>query len=578
MPSLTKIATLSLALLLTFWMECTALWAATPYYISASGGNDANNGLTPETAWKSIEKVNSSIFQPGDSILFNRGDVWREELVITWSGTSEAYITFGTYGSGAKPRILGSEQATNWTLVDGQTNVWRSGTQLASPNIGKPASIFFGEKDGTTTWGRVLSDSSVPSCGNGYSTLQQEHDWCYSNAIYIYAPSPPSTRYAFVEVPQRRGSITMESHNVQEYICIDGLELMYGTMYGYNDGWPMNYERHGLIIKNCHIGYIGIRGGASAMGLAIWHSNMLVQNNEIHDCGRRSISYNIYTDNSAQPNGLVFANVVFENNTLHHGYHTTGFDVSHGDARVNILRDFTFRNNFIYDVNSDNPNGRIDDYTSMGLYLWTGAADFVDFKIYNNVFKNIKQKGLAIGSGSGMHRNLAIYNNVLYGMNPNISGYRAQAHIGGNHQNLRFNNNIMYGTIDPNAFVSRCLYVSEDQSGVASLDNNLYFQDYPNQQIIEAFSGSYTISTWKNYQIATGWDKNSPDPGQIPDPEPSPRKPQNPWFVDPNSNDFRLRPGSSALSAGIDVGLPFTGQAPDIGIQSSIGRIGAIPR
>ncbi|MCB2173629.1 right-handed parallel beta-helix repeat-containing protein [bacterium] len=527
--------------------------AAAVYYVSSSSGTDSDSGLSPESAWQSITRVNDAALAPGDEVRFQRGDTWREELEVSWSGTPEAYITFGAYGSGDKPRILGSEQAADWTPVAGHPGVWRSATPLITPHVGHPASIFFGQDDGSITWGRVLSYRSVPTCGSGFSTLQQEYDWCYDDAVYVFAPADPTTRYRFVEVPQRRGSITMRSHQPQEYIVIDGLELRFGTMYGYNDGWPMNYEVRGLVIRNCRIGHIGIRGGDSAMGLVVWHSELLVENNEIHDCGRRSISYNIYTDNSSQPDGLVFENVVFAGNTLYHGYHTTGFDISHGDGRVSTLRDFAFRDNLIYDNPADDtipPN----DFTSMGLYLWTGAATFEDFTISGNVLKHLKQKGLAIGSGSGRFVNLQIYNNVLYGMNPNISDYRAQAHIAGSHENLRFANNIMHGTIDPATYVSRCLYYGGNREGVADLDNNLYYQDYPAQQIINTvFSGSYRMSDWEDYQGDTGWDAHSPAP-------------QDPLLADPPANDFSVHPTSIAIDAGTDVGHQYSGSRPNIGL------------
>jgi hypothetical protein len=38
-----------------------------------------------------------------------------------------------------------------------------------------------------------------------------------------------------------------------------------------------------------------------------------------------------------------------------------------------------------------------------------------------------------------------------------------------------------------------------------------------------------------------------------------------PQFVDPRRGDFRLKPGSPGIDAGTDVGLPFTGKAPDVG-------------
>jgi hypothetical protein len=332
---------------------------------------------------------------------------------------------------------------------------------------------------------------------------------------------------------------------------------MFGTMYGYNDGWPMNYEARGLIIRNCHIGYIGIRGGNSAMGLVVWHSDMLVQNNDIHDCGRRSISYNIYTDNNSQPNGLVFENVIFEHNTLHNGYHTTGFDISHGDARSSTLRNFLFRYNFIYDRESDDPNNDPDDYTSMGLYLWAGAATFENFKVYGNVFKNVKQKLFAIGGGT--HVNLEIFNNVLFGMNPNISDYRAQATVNGDQQGLKYYNNIMFGTIDrSSSYPCQNFFYGGTEAGADTVDANLYYQLDENQYIVQTFSGSYQMEHWDDYQSETGWDSHS-------------LSPRDPLFTDPGGDDFSLRPESSAIDAGSVSDHSFTGSGPNAGVLELSG-------
>ena len=51
--------------------------SATDYYVSSSG-NDSANGLSSSTPWQSISKVNSvfSSLNPGDRILFKRGDVF----------------------------------------------------------------------------------------------------------------------------------------------------------------------------------------------------------------------------------------------------------------------------------------------------------------------------------------------------------------------------------------------------------------------------------------------------------------------------------------------------------------------
>jgi len=63
--------------------------ASTTYYVSSSGGNDSNDGLSPDTAFKSVGKVNGLALQPGDRVLFKCGDTWRAEiLTVSRSGAA----------------------------------------------------------------------------------------------------------------------------------------------------------------------------------------------------------------------------------------------------------------------------------------------------------------------------------------------------------------------------------------------------------------------------------------------------------------------------------------------------------
>jgi hypothetical protein len=41
------------------------------YYVSNSTGNDTQNGTTSSSAWKTLSKVNSFAFQPGDTVTPN---------------------------------------------------------------------------------------------------------------------------------------------------------------------------------------------------------------------------------------------------------------------------------------------------------------------------------------------------------------------------------------------------------------------------------------------------------------------------------------------------------------------------
>src|SRR6476619_6683453 len=80
----------------------------TDYYVSASG-RDTNNGLSTTTAWQSITKVNSFTFAANDRILFRRGDTFYGGIILKRSN-----LSFGAYGTGAKPVITGLSSVSGW--------------------------------------------------------------------------------------------------------------------------------------------------------------------------------------------------------------------------------------------------------------------------------------------------------------------------------------------------------------------------------------------------------------------------------------------------------------------------------
>ena len=93
-----------------------------PYYVDATLGNDANDGLTPETAWQTVGHVNAAALVPGDRVAFKRGEQWREPLDISQAGEPGNPIVFQSYGSAAeKPALVMSTAVSGWTAVDGMT-------------------------------------------------------------------------------------------------------------------------------------------------------------------------------------------------------------------------------------------------------------------------------------------------------------------------------------------------------------------------------------------------------------------------------------------------------------------------
>jgi Right handed beta helix region len=77
------------------------------YYVDNNTGADTNSGATPATAWSSLARVAAAQLAPGDYVLLRRGQVWQERLSIRASGSADAPIVFGAYGTGAAPAIDG---------------------------------------------------------------------------------------------------------------------------------------------------------------------------------------------------------------------------------------------------------------------------------------------------------------------------------------------------------------------------------------------------------------------------------------------------------------------------------------
>lgn len=126
-----QLVTQSLWCAVACWVMCcsdvggaTAPETGQTFFVSAASGDDRSDGLSPQAAWRTLTKVNAAPLRPGDRVLFKRGEVWRGQL-IPQSGREGAPITYGAYGEGNKPLLLGSVSRNaprDWQHEGG--NVW----------------------------------------------------------------------------------------------------------------------------------------------------------------------------------------------------------------------------------------------------------------------------------------------------------------------------------------------------------------------------------------------------------------------------------------------------------------------
>jgi hypothetical protein len=158
-------------ILIIMLLGLSDLASAATYYVSSSTGSDANNATSASTPWQTIAHVNGQMFQPGDSILFKRGDVWNESLAPASSGSSGNPITFDAYGSGAAPNLTGyyAVPATAWVLVTG--NAWKAPVPATYTTINF---CLFG-----SVWGQKVAAAS--------SNLTAQWDFYLANGyVYVY--------------------------------------------------------------------------------------------------------------------------------------------------------------------------------------------------------------------------------------------------------------------------------------------------------------------------------------------------------------------------------------------------------
>jgi hypothetical protein len=521
-------------LFLAFIQCAVSISGQTTYYVSNTGNNSAN-GTTLGTAWATISKVNSATIVPGDSVLFQAGGVWREELQLT-QGASGAgnRVYYGRYGIGNNPKIIGSNKAITWTNT-AYTNVWQSATAVSNPRAGGwgyPGNVFF-VTDDSTSWG-VFQDYTA-----NFSNLSAELDWTWnSNTLYVYSPTDPDTRYDDVEAAERDLCAGFQNEQ-SSYIEFNGIDLHYSKRAGYGImSYPQADNQTDVTIRNCNIGYIGIKGGACAYGIEAFHSNFLVENCTITDCGRRGISFNLYEATVDPP--LTLSNIIIRNNVFKRGYHTTSLDIA-TDAQEpgHSMENIYFYNNLVDDHEIQMTG---DDAGSNQVYFQPYDSYFNNIYVVNNVFIAATTRNILVTGGD----NLYIYNNTVFSHNHNITAPPYSNINIVRDATANVSNNIIYDDLSANTAIDNWCIMSDTPDGnpvtFQNLDYNLYYHLVQNDVDRGIFGGRdwgyYQMSQWSNFRADyPAFEVHSPAPAE-------------PQFTNKNNFDLTLTENSPATHAG----------------------------
>ena len=145
-------------LLISFYLLSTTAHS-TNYYFS-NDGSDQNQGTSIKSPYKTIEKLNSLVLLPGDSVFFRGGDTFYGAIRITRPGTSRRPIYIGTYNDAAGKAVI-----TGFSTVSG----WKSvGKGLFSARIGSLSTCNMVILDG-----RFQAVSKFPRGNAGYFNISK---------------------------------------------------------------------------------------------------------------------------------------------------------------------------------------------------------------------------------------------------------------------------------------------------------------------------------------------------------------------------------------------------------------------
>ncbi|UJF34843.1 S-layer homology domain-containing protein [Paenibacillus hexagrammi] len=423
--------------------------SGTSYYVDATGGSDSNEGTSDSTAWKTLERVSATNFQPGDRILFKSGEVWEGQLWPKGSGSEGNPIIIDAYGSGSKPAIQGNGTVNDavrlfnqeyWEIhnldvsnevaptstpgenlgdyrgihISGDNSTtldyfriesvdvhdvtgeihWISGTQPIPP---EPGIRFKTGWDGSKKTGGIVFDTTVPD---------------------IYNPPAQATILNDVVVEKSTVSNTSFAGIVFKQYTGDGKDQD-GTTIATSTGWgerssdtdPKFTPHTNVTIRDNFITQQNTDYGCNGMYLTDIRGG-LVEGNVVYRTGTSGIEM-YYADDI-----VVQHNEVYETTQKAGGADSNGIDPD--KATTNIIIQY----NYIHD-NGDGilicqfsfgdtiiRNNVIKSNSRYPIYLHSDRKAVA--QVYNNTIYNDKSNYLIYGYGSSLDATYHIKNNNLY--------------------------------------------------------------------------------------------------------------------------------------------------------------------
>lgn len=377
--------------------------APTTFYLDSREGNDANPGTQPDHPWKTLQKVNSTTFQAGDTILLKAGSSWDGQLWPKGSGEEGNPIRIGKYGTGAKPLIQGKSLVEDAVLLKNQqyweledlevtnsaaTNALRRGVHFALDNFGEAHHIVI----------RRITVHDVS--GNNDAK---------NNGAITYTADGEQKPSRFVDLLIEDNEIYHTDRN---------------GISGWSDRWQRSkwYPSLRVVVRGNKLNDIG---GDGIMIVAT--DGALIEKNVVANANQRSKGYNIAIWSWSADNTLIQFNEAYGTKGQRDG---EGFDSDWNSLNTVIQ----------YNYSHDNEGGFLLICDDGGQRHEDSAGNHGTIVRYN-ISQNDHNRGIAL---SGPVKNTQVYNNTIYSGNAQPIDLLLFTDWSGWPENSSFVNNIFY--------------------------------------------------------------------------------------------------------------------------------------
>jgi hypothetical protein len=392
------------------------------YYVSESG-DDKNDGLSPKTPWKSLNKVSDANLNSGDGVLFKRDDLFRGCIKV------KEGVTYGAYGDGEKPKLYAGNadlaDDTKWALMDPDCNIWKYTEKQLDPGT-----LVFNE-------GEKCAYKLIPSYLGGKFVVRDNPEknfimcremknnldmyWEFDEKLTTSHPHPVTGEdfpvpdvdgamgYIYLRCDNGNpGEVFSSIENVarshmfyvgdKKDVTIDNLCIKYVGMHGISAGM----FAQNLTVTNCEFGWIGGtiqhyfgldpnypeggRGTVTRFGNAIevygGCKNYTASDNYIYEVYDAGITHQVTTNTK-----LTMENIRYTGNLIENCVYGIEYFLDQIDGeRESYMDDVVMDNNYIRNSGFGWGQQRHNKHTPAAIKGWSYVNTASNYSITNNIF------------------------------------------------------------------------------------------------------------------------------------------------------------------------------------------------